>query len=170
MKHPEITAVNTELEDDLKKYLAIPPYNTFTNPVAYDGHYLNSLYNKYGEDIVKKELASLSKFLQKLSQNLLTKSLSCVILYLQEVRGLIRWFPFPGWFSSHPSLKTFEKFQRNFQKPLDKSKTLWYNKGTNREGRDFSGFQSCLSEKSGSYSELTTLSAGSYSFPIRIAV
>lgn len=63
MKYPDSTSYynQIELEDDLKKYLGLPPYNTFTNPVAYDGHYLNSLYNKYGEDIVKKELASLSK-------------------------------------------------------------------------------------------------------------
>lgn len=50
-----------ELEDDLKKYLGLPPYDTFTNPVAYDGHYLNSLYGKYGKENVVKALNRFSK-------------------------------------------------------------------------------------------------------------
>lgn len=65
MKYPDSTSYynKIELEGDLKKYLALPPYNTLTNPVAYDGHYLNCLYDKYGEDVVEKELDSLLKSL-----------------------------------------------------------------------------------------------------------
>ena len=50
-----------ELEDDLKKYLGLPPYNTFTNLVAYDAYYLNSIYVKYGKENVAKALNRLSK-------------------------------------------------------------------------------------------------------------
>ena len=49
------------MQDDLKKYLALPPYNTFTNPVAYDIYYLNSLYIKYGKESVTETLKKLSK-------------------------------------------------------------------------------------------------------------
>lgn len=63
MKHPGSTSYynQTELNDDLKKYLGLPSYNTFTNPVAYDGHYLNSLYGKYGKENVVKALNRFSK-------------------------------------------------------------------------------------------------------------
>lgn len=50
-----------ELEDDLKKYLCLPPYDTFTNPVAYDIYYLNSLYIKYGKESITETLKKLSK-------------------------------------------------------------------------------------------------------------
>lgn len=58
MKHSDPTSYynQIELEDDLKKYLGLPPHNTFINPVAYDGYYLRSLYNKYGEDVVKRAI------------------------------------------------------------------------------------------------------------------
>ena len=49
----------TDLENDLKKYFAIKPYDDFTNPVAYDGHYLNSLCDKYGEEIVRAGIESM---------------------------------------------------------------------------------------------------------------
>ena len=54
MKYPDPTSYynQTELNDDLKKYLGLSPYDMFTNPVAYDGHYLNSLYGKYGKENV----------------------------------------------------------------------------------------------------------------------
>ena len=63
MKYPDsISYCNQiELEDALKKYLALPPYNTFTNPAAYDGYYLNSLYIKYGKESVTETLKKLSK-------------------------------------------------------------------------------------------------------------
>lgn len=67
MKYPDSTSYynQIELENDLKKYLGLPPYNTFANPVAYDGyhdiHYLNSLYIKYGRESVTKTLNRLSK-------------------------------------------------------------------------------------------------------------
>ena len=63
MKYPDSTSYynQIELEDDLKKYLALPPYNTFTNPVVYDGHYLNSLYGKYGKENVTEVLNRFSK-------------------------------------------------------------------------------------------------------------
>ena len=63
MKYPDSTSYynQIELEDDLKKYLGLPPYNTFTNPVAYDAYYLNSLYIKYGRELVAEALKKLSK-------------------------------------------------------------------------------------------------------------
>lgn len=63
MKYPDSTSYynQIELEDDLKKYLALPPYNTVTNLVAYDAYYLNSLYIKYGRELVAEALKKLSK-------------------------------------------------------------------------------------------------------------
>ena len=63
MKYSDSTSYynQIELEDDLKKYLGLPPYNTFTNPVAYDAYYLNSIYVKYGRENVAKALNRLSK-------------------------------------------------------------------------------------------------------------
>ena len=63
MKYPNSTSQynQIELEDDLKKYLALPPYNTFTNLVAYDAYYLNSICIKYGRENVAKTLNRLSK-------------------------------------------------------------------------------------------------------------
>lgn len=63
MKYSDSTSYynQIELEDDLKKYLGLPPYNTFTNPVAYDIYYLNSLYIKYGKESVTETLKKLSK-------------------------------------------------------------------------------------------------------------
>ena len=63
MKYPDSTSYynQIELEDDLKKYLFLPPYNTFANPVAYDIYYLNSLYIKYGKESVTETLKKLSK-------------------------------------------------------------------------------------------------------------
>lgn len=50
-----------EFENDIKKYLAIDPYDTFTNPVAYDGHYLNCLCDKYGEGLVNEAIEQMEK-------------------------------------------------------------------------------------------------------------
>lgn len=63
MKYLDSTSYynQTELENDLKKYLCLPPYNTFTNPVAYDIYYLNSIYIKYGKELVTEVLDRLSK-------------------------------------------------------------------------------------------------------------
>lgn len=63
MKYPDSTSYynQIELENDLKKYLGLPPYNTFANPVAYGIHYLNSLYIKYGRESVTETLNRLSK-------------------------------------------------------------------------------------------------------------
>ena len=63
MKYPNSTSYynQNELEDDLKKYLGLPPYDGFTNPVAYDAYYLNSIYVKYGKENVIKALNRLSK-------------------------------------------------------------------------------------------------------------
>ena len=63
MKYSDSTSYynQIELEDDLKKYLGLPPYDTFTNPVAYDIYYLNSLYIKYGKESVTETLKKLSK-------------------------------------------------------------------------------------------------------------
>lgn len=63
MKYPDSTSYynQIELENDLKKYLGLPPYDTFTNPVAYDVYYLNSLYIKYGKENVTEALNRLSK-------------------------------------------------------------------------------------------------------------
>ena len=45
MKHPDSTSYynQIELENDLKKYLGLPPYDTFTNPVAYDGSHMTGI-------------------------------------------------------------------------------------------------------------------------------
>lgn len=63
MKYSDSTSYynQTELENDLKKYLGLPPYNTFTNPVVYDIYYLNSIYIKYGKELVTEALKKLSK-------------------------------------------------------------------------------------------------------------
>ena len=63
MKYQDSTSQynQIELEDDLKKYLGLPPYKTFTNPVAYDTYYLNSIYVKDGKENVIKALNRLSK-------------------------------------------------------------------------------------------------------------
>ena len=63
MKYQDSTSYynQIELEEDLKKYLCLPPYNTFTNPVAYDAYYLNSMYIKYGKESVTETLKTLSK-------------------------------------------------------------------------------------------------------------
>lgn len=63
MKYPNSTSYynQIELENDLKKYLGLPPYDTFTNPVAYDEYYLNSLYVKYGKENVTEVLNRISK-------------------------------------------------------------------------------------------------------------
>lgn len=45
--------------DDCKKFLGLAPYNNLTNIVAGDGHYLNSLYNKYGKEVVDKTIKEL---------------------------------------------------------------------------------------------------------------
>ena len=63
MKYSDSTSYynQAELNDDLKKYLGLPPYDAFTNPAAYDGHYLSSLYGKYGKGLVIEALKKLSK-------------------------------------------------------------------------------------------------------------
>ena len=63
MKYPDSTSYYNQikLEDDLKKYLCLPPYNTFANPVAHDIYYLNSIYIKYGKELVTEVLNRLSK-------------------------------------------------------------------------------------------------------------
>ena len=63
MKYPDPTSYynQIELENDLKKYLGLPPYNTFTNPVLHDIYYLNSIYIKYGKELVTEALNRLSK-------------------------------------------------------------------------------------------------------------
>ena len=63
MKYPDSTSYynQIELEDDLKKYLGLPPYNTFTNPVVYDIYYLNCIQIKYGRENVTETLEKLSK-------------------------------------------------------------------------------------------------------------
>lgn len=47
------------LIDDCKKFLGLAPYNNFTNIVVGDGHYLKSLYDKYGKEIVDKTIKEL---------------------------------------------------------------------------------------------------------------
>ena len=63
MKYPDsISYCNQiELEADLKKYLGLSPYDGFTNPVAYDAYYLNSIYIKYGRENVTETLKKLFK-------------------------------------------------------------------------------------------------------------
>ena len=40
------------LMDDVKKYLGISPYDTFTNIVAHDSFFFKSIVDKYGKDAV----------------------------------------------------------------------------------------------------------------------
>ncbi len=63
MNYSDLTSYynQIELEDDLKKYLGLPPYNTFTNPVVYDIYYLNSMYIKYGKELVTEAINRISK-------------------------------------------------------------------------------------------------------------
>lgn len=63
MKYHDFTSYynQIELENDLKKYLGLPPYDTFTNPVVHDIYYLNSIYIKYRKELVTEVLNRLSK-------------------------------------------------------------------------------------------------------------
>ena len=38
--------------DDVKKYLGISPYDTFTNIVAHDSFFFMSIIDKYGKEAV----------------------------------------------------------------------------------------------------------------------
>ena len=49
-----------ELENDVRKYLGLPPHNTMTNISYYDGHFLRFLYQKYGEPSVIAKIRELS--------------------------------------------------------------------------------------------------------------
>ena len=50
-----------EIEDDVKKFLGLPPYHNTTNIVVGDGFFLASLYRKYGREQVNKTLKKLEK-------------------------------------------------------------------------------------------------------------
>ena len=45
--------------EDCKKFLALPPYDTWTNCVANDGIFLSSICAKYGRDVVDKTMKEL---------------------------------------------------------------------------------------------------------------
>lgn len=50
-----------ECLDDCKKFLGIKPYNTPTNVVMGDPHYLNSLHIKYGKSAVDEAIRYLKE-------------------------------------------------------------------------------------------------------------
>jgi len=43
-----------KLIDDLKKFKALPPYNTYCNTCAYDGYFWKSIKGKYTEAEIKR--------------------------------------------------------------------------------------------------------------------
>ena len=49
------------MENDVKKFLGLPPYNNTTNIVVGDGFFLASLYRKYGREQINKTLKKLKK-------------------------------------------------------------------------------------------------------------
>lgn len=51
--------LNSECLRDCKKFLGVFPYNNSNNVVQGDGHYLYSLYDKYGKMIVETTLTYL---------------------------------------------------------------------------------------------------------------
>ena len=51
----------TNLTNDCRKYLGLTPFDTGTNIVRGDSYFLQSLYDKYGEEKVYNELDKLRK-------------------------------------------------------------------------------------------------------------
>lgn len=49
----------SKLEARLRKFYALPPYNTFTNACAYDGIFYESIIHDYGRQAVKEMTAKL---------------------------------------------------------------------------------------------------------------
>ena len=56
-----VVSYSNECLEDCKKYLGYKPYNTYTNVVLGDPHFLNQLYNKYGKDAVKESIRHLEE-------------------------------------------------------------------------------------------------------------
>lgn len=50
---------NNNLIDDCKKYVGLPPYDSWTNLNVLDPYYYKELCKKYGEDIIKKTLQEI---------------------------------------------------------------------------------------------------------------
>ena len=46
--------------EDCKKFLRLPPYDSWTNCVAHDGIFLSSICAKYGKDVVDKTMDFVS--------------------------------------------------------------------------------------------------------------
>ena len=53
--------INAKCLDDCKKFLGVSPYNASSNIVQGDGHFLQSLYHKYGERVVNTALDYLKR-------------------------------------------------------------------------------------------------------------
>lgn len=49
----------SELEARLRKFYALPPYNTFTNICAYNGIFYESIVYDYGKQAVKEMTVKL---------------------------------------------------------------------------------------------------------------
>lgn len=49
----------SNLENDVRKYLGLPPYNTMSNICYGDGHFLMSLYKTYGKLAVMNKIKEL---------------------------------------------------------------------------------------------------------------
>lgn len=40
------------LDDDMRKYLGLPPYNDWSNLVVKDSYFYTSMIQRYGKDVV----------------------------------------------------------------------------------------------------------------------
>lgn len=53
--------MDKQLIDDCKKFLGLPPYNTWTNVVCGDIYFRMDMVRKYGEEQVVKAIKELEK-------------------------------------------------------------------------------------------------------------
>ena len=49
----------SDLENDVRKYLGLIPHNTMSNICYNDGHFLMSLYKRYGQLAVMNKIKEL---------------------------------------------------------------------------------------------------------------
>ena len=49
------------MDEDIKKFLGLPPYNNFCNIVQGDGFFYQSLCAKYGKEKVDEKIKNFSK-------------------------------------------------------------------------------------------------------------
>lgn len=63
-----IPKVSRALIDDLKKFYALPPYDKDMNLCRYDGYFMASLKQQYGEEMVRVADAQLQPLTQSWEQ------------------------------------------------------------------------------------------------------